>query len=363
MKNIHTITFHHVLNYGAVLQAYALAKFLKQEGYEVEVLDYRPSYFMFQTYRPAKGLLKTINKAKKNIRFYKFRRDFLPLSKNTFFSVFKLKKKFANSNDYFICGSDQVWNANLTKDKIDKGYFLDFLPKKAIKISYAASMGNTGFDANHTEAKEVLSSFHKILVREDFAQNEINKISNNTIDSSIVVDPTLLLNNYNEILDFSLVPNEPYLVSYLTENSKEVKEYIRKVVKMTGLPLINLGHHYIEDAQKNYLYESPSKWLGVFSKATMVCTNSFHGNAYSLIFKRNFTVFSRSTKKELNRRQLTLLENLGLEHRFIYKIDDLKEEHLKDIDYNKVNPKYDTLVNKSKKLLIDAIENLDSKEV
>lgn len=363
MKKIHTITFHHVLNYGAVLQAYALTKFLRDEGYEVEILDYRPSYFMFQTYRPAKGIFKTINKVKKNIRFYKFRRDFLPLSKEIFFNISSLKKKFVNTNDYFVCGSDQVWNANLTKDKIDKGYFLNFLPNNAIKISYAASMGNTSFEEHHNEAIEALSSFDKILVREDFAQNEISKISNNTIDSNIVVDPTLLLNDYNEILDFSMVPNEPYLVSYLTENSKEVKEYIRKVVNMTGLPLINLGHHYIKDAQKNYLYESPSKWLGIFSKATMVCTNSFHGNAYSLIFKRNFTVFSRSTKKELNRRQLTLLENLGLEHRFIYKIEEFKEKHLNDIDYNKVNPKYNTLVNKSKKLLIEAIENVDRKEV
>ncbi|MCC1483484.1 polysaccharide pyruvyl transferase family protein [Winogradskyella immobilis] len=360
MKKTYIITFQHVLNYGAVLQAYALAKFLNENEIETEVLDYRPSYFVYQTYRPRKGLGKTYNKFLKNIRFYKFRRNFLPLTKKIFFNTNALKSFFKTSSGTFICGSDQVWNSQLTKGKLDTGYFLDFLPKTAKKVAYAASMGNSAFkESDRSETKRLLKNFNTILVREDFAQDQVSKITNNECASEIVVDPTLLIQDYSEVLDFSLVPDHPYLVSYLTEDSKPVREYINKIKEMTGLPLINLGHHEIKEADKNYLYESPSKWLGVFSKATIVCTNSFHGNAYSLIFKRNFTVFTRVTKKQLNRRQLTLLERLGIEDRFISRIEDLKDLHLEPINYNKVSPKYNDLVNLSKRKLLNALrENI-----
>ncbi len=357
MKKIYTITFQHVLNYGAVLQAYALAKFLKQNGMDTEIIDYRPTYFVYQTYRPRRGVKKTYNKLLKNVRFYKFRRDFLPLTKKTFFNVDKLKSFFKDSADTFISGSDQVWNSQLTKGKLDSGYFLDFLPKKAKKIAYATSMGNSFFkEDDKNNANRLLKRFNTILVREDFAQKQIAEVTNNKCFPEIVVDPTLLLDDYSDILDYSLVPEYKYIISYLTEDSRQVREYITRVKEMTGLPLINLGSHEIKEADKNYLYESPSKWLGVFAKATLVCTNSFHGNAYSLIFKRNFTVFTRVTKKQLNRRQLTLLERLGIESRFISSLDDLNKAHLEPIDYTVVNPKYKELVDSSKQKLLEAIK-------
>lgn len=355
MKKAYTITFQHVLNYGAVLQAYALAKFLNKNGVETEVIDYRPKYFVYQTYRPRKGIIKTYKKILKNIRFYKFRRDFIPLTSKSFFSVKALEKYFNKNNDYFICGSDQLWNFGLTDGRIDRGYFLDFVPSSAKRISYAASIGNTPFkEADYENINTILSKYANISVREDFAYSQLQKISNNKLNPQIVVDPSLLIDDYSEILDYSLVPDGDYVVSYLTEDSKTVREYIKRFIKMTNLPLINLGHHKIEEAHKNYLYESPSKWLGVFSKATYVCTNSFHGNAYSLIFKRNFTVFSRETKKELNRRQLTLLENLGLENRFIYTIEELSQDHLSPIKYEEeVNAKYNKLIDASKAFLLN----------
>lgn len=358
MRKVYTITFHHVLNYGAVLQAYALTKFLKENNFSVKIIDYRPSYFVYQTYRPRKGISKTYYKFLKNIRFYRFRKDFLPLTRSIFFNLSKLKSYFKNSNDTFICGSDQIWNKQLTSGNLDHSYFLDFVPETAKRIAYAASMGNTEFDSSEKEqTKKLLENFNSILVREDFAQNQVHQITDNRCESNIVVDPTLLISDYSEILDFSLVPDSPYLVSYLTEDSNQVREYIERIKEISGLPLINLGHHEIKNAHKNYLYESPSKWLGLFSKATIVCTNSFHGNAYSLIFKRNFTVFTRITKEKLNRRQLTLLEQLGIEDRFIKSVDSINEKSLNEIDYDVVSPKFERLVSNSKELLLNAIQH------
>lgn len=41
---IRTITCHDVGNYGASLQAYALMRFLKQQGHDVKIIDYLPYY-------------------------------------------------------------------------------------------------------------------------------------------------------------------------------------------------------------------------------------------------------------------------------------------------------------------------------
>ncbi|WP_299533703.1 polysaccharide pyruvyl transferase family protein [Ulvibacterium sp.] len=358
-KTIYIITFHHVLNYGAVLQAYALSRFLKENNYRTKIIDYRPVYFMYRTYRPAKGLLKSLQKVRKNIRFHRFRKNFLPLTTKVFFDIRMLEKGFKNVEGVFICGSDQIWNTQITGGKIDRGYFLDFLSSKNQKrIAYAASIGNTPFKNDDTnKIKTILNRFSKILMREDFGKKELGLITNDEIKSEIVVDPSLLIQDYNEILDFTLVPEQPYMISYLTEDSPSVRLYIKEIQERVQLPLINLGHHRIDWADKNYLIESPSKWLAVFSRASVVCTNSFHGTAYSLIFKRNFTVFSRETKKKLNRRQLTLLENLDLKGRFIYEVSDIREMHLLSIDYKDINYKYSSLISKSQKMLISAIEN------
>ena len=56
---IKTITCHNVYNVGASLQAYALVKYLENEGHDVEIIDYMPWYL--QHYR-----LFAINNSKYN---------------------------------------------------------------------------------------------------------------------------------------------------------------------------------------------------------------------------------------------------------------------------------------------------------
>ena len=41
---VSTITCHDVYNHGASLQAYALMTYIKNQGNEVEIIDYKPDY-------------------------------------------------------------------------------------------------------------------------------------------------------------------------------------------------------------------------------------------------------------------------------------------------------------------------------
>lgn len=60
MKKVGIITQHRVVNYGSVLQAYALQSKINELGYECEVIDYYPERFT------PKGMLCRIkNKSEK----------------------------------------------------------------------------------------------------------------------------------------------------------------------------------------------------------------------------------------------------------------------------------------------------------
>lgn len=59
-KKVGIITQHRVVNYGSVLQTYALQEKIKDMGYECEVIDYYPERFT------PLGMLKRIkNKGEK----------------------------------------------------------------------------------------------------------------------------------------------------------------------------------------------------------------------------------------------------------------------------------------------------------
>ena len=355
---VYVINFHHVLNYGAVIQGYALCRFLNKNGYEAKIIDYRPFYFLSQTYRPAKGVMKTLKKMIMNVNFYKFRKKHISLTEKILYSEKDLVNFFKDSQDAFICGSDQVWNIKLTNGKMDSGYFLDFVPSTARKIAYAASIGQTKFDRNNQESiLKKLKSYSAISVREDFAKKEVLGISDQKLKPKVVLDPTLILDDYSEILDFSLVPNENYIVVYTTENSDNFRKYIAIIKDLLKIQVINLGHYKVGKGAVDYVNIHPSKWLGLFAKATYVCTNSFHGTAFAIVFKRNFSVLGRETKKNLNTRQLTLLSSIGIEDRFIEELSNFDHKrHLEEIDYSKIHQKLNKLIKHSGDFLLDSLK-------
>ena len=128
---IATITCHNVYNYGASLQAYALQRYLSQEGHDVEIIDYKP-YYLNSRYNwrhiPAESRLypykdyvgtQCIYFLLKNRKIYKtigrkrkfddFRQKFLTLTDNTYTSAEELRATPPQA-DLYIAGSDQIWN-------------------------------------------------------------------------------------------------------------------------------------------------------------------------------------------------------------------------------------------------------------
>lgn len=119
MKKIGIVTIHKINNYGAVLQAYALNKYLTDCGHEVKTIDFRThrveeSYKIFYPFqsvmdipRNLQALLYSGKLKKRKKRFDMFLRDFVPMTSKPFYSNEELEKESFDFN-YYICGSDQI---------------------------------------------------------------------------------------------------------------------------------------------------------------------------------------------------------------------------------------------------------------
>ena len=84
------LTFHRAINFGAVLQCYALYCILSDMGHDVEVIDYRPRY---------------IEKYRKPFYWNDFKKQRLLSKIKTLLKlpfIYRNKKKSARVFDFFI---------------------------------------------------------------------------------------------------------------------------------------------------------------------------------------------------------------------------------------------------------------------
>lgn len=353
MKKVYVITFQKALNYGAALQAYALAKYLRSSNFEVEIINYAPTYFLLQTYRPAKGIKKSFDKLKKILAFSAFSSKHLPLTKNIYFTSKSITK--ISDGDAFICGSDQIWNYRLTGGKFDKAFFLDFVPADSRRIAYAASAGSIRVHDHISEVKELTSKFHAIGAREETLASDLEGMIDNT-RLTVVVDPSLLIKDYVDVFDQRRIPVTKYILSYVVGSGEMLDKYeqaVTELKKTTDIPVIHIGAKHVNSADINILDVSPGEWVSFIKNSEFVITNSFHGTAFSINFEKQF-IFIPHIVENLNARQTTLLARVGLMNRCALHTKDIKFDK-QAINYSEVSPKLESVVHASKQFLLESL--------
>ncbi|ALU13849.1 polysaccharide pyruvyl transferase [Eubacterium limosum] len=364
--------YYNNLNYGGSLQAYALCKIIKSKGYQVEQISYDriKKNDKLEIKRRLKFLninsvLNKVSLNAKKIVFYRSNKKIaleLKDRKELFYyflsnqidhsKVYTPKNinQAVNSYDIFICGSDQIWNQNGK----DPAYFLDFVPQKTPKISYAASIGKKTLKKKQIDYMvPKIKRLDYISVREKEAKDILKKNINQKI--KVVVDPTLLLtqNDWNKIA-LSTTVKSPYIFVYLLGNNKKQRKTIKEIGKFLNLKIafIPYVHLNYEPADENFadidLYDvGPAEFVGLIKNAAMVITDSFHGCVFSIIYHKKFWALKRhkdTEKENMNSRLYTLFGNLGLEERLLDDDQQLtKDELLKEIDYEAVDAKLDVL--------------------
>lgn len=358
MRSIGIITIHSDLNYGAALQAYALNCFLRIKGYKSEIINYikipnHPRVYPF----PTNIAYWLMNRP----RFKRYR-GFMKssVSTKTWNSVDELMNDFNEPYDVLISGSDQVWNPTCGGliDKLNPCYYLAFADgNKYKKISYASSLGSYRF--NEEEIKSVgkwLGEYSHLSTRELEGKEHLETFLDH--DVKVVLDPTLLLDK-QEWMKVSVpvmkVKNKKYVLVYYIDEIAECVEYARKVADANGwrVAMMTNTAKRFPGVDINIPFCGPAEFLWLFNNAQFVCTNSFHGTAFSVNFNKNFISI---IKRNSPQRARTLLKNVGLQERLLTEIRQVDEMSL-DVDWTNVNEKLEQLRVDSADYLINAIEN------
>lgn len=318
------ITFNQALNYGAVLQMYALQRVTEEIiGNRCDIVNYYSSYFA-DLYRNRKGkdyfnirfwknLIKDNSPKKYNVKGFV---DFCSKYIHYCNGLYTREKIPLLNQEYevFISGSDQVFNPLCSG--MDRTFFLDFVDDKNIKASYAASLGFSEIPDSCREYINLLSDFDFLSIREKSSASVLQSfLSHNNIKDHI--DPTLLLtrSKWETIADESLCPSYKYLLIYAINEDKKMLKYAEKCAKAMGCKAIYLSDRYVKPIGfKTISGVTPEQWLGFFLNAEFVVTNSFHGVAFSINFHKNFSPYMLTSNTIINTRVCDLLSMLDLKY-------------------------------------------------
>lgn len=361
---IKTITCHEVYNYGASLQEYALLTFLNDIGHEAQTLHYKPSYlsghfnlktvsnpnfdkpFIRIIYLIAKlpMRLKALSKKK---AFDKFHIQYIPTDRILYRTNEDLKNNLPNA-DAFICGSDQIWNSFFLNGR-DPAFYLNFVPDRIRKISYAASFAIDNLEESvKILVKENVSRFANVSIRETSGVRILNELG--VKDAVQVLDPVFLLNR-EHWQKFVTPITERFVFVYDFDSNVVIKEIALYLKKNQGYKIYTVNQN-IDYADKNFWLEGPEKFLSLVTQSQFNLTNSFHSTAFSILFEKEVFVVNRSEK--INTRMRDLLFLMGIPQYLITSLDEFK--NLPSINFNEVRKLKDFHIMRSKEFLVSALK-------
>lgn len=343
------ITINDNNNYGNRLQNYALQYYLSNE-FKIKKIDtiwYDPEYtcksqidiFSWKTWikyfinwKNIKIYLKKYY-LKDNIRMYNIGKFTNKISTRFDFNI---KDNLDMEYDYFIVGSDQVWNPySWVRKEIDyeNVRFLKFVPEEK-RIAYAASIAIPKIPKNKEQFfKNSLNEMKAISMREKAGAELVKKLTGREV--SVVVDPTILLSK-EEWQKIELKPEwysgEKYILTYFLGNPSPV---IEKIAKKNNWKIYNLM-----DKNNFDLYTSRvEEFIYLINHAKLMVTDSFHGTVFSILMNTPFLVVNRQQKglEDMTSRIDTLLELFGYQDRYIVNDEcDLSDEEILHMDFSNV---------------------------
>lgn len=280
-------------------------------------------------------------------RWENFRKWNKLIPSKTFYECAMIPEEIEKGFDYFIAGSDQIWNYNFSAEHFDD-YFLKFTTKNK-RIAVSASFGVDELpDKWKALYSDSLQEFSGISVREEAGQTIIRDLLG--IDVPVLIDPTMMLTK-DEWLSVSRKPrvdcSKPYVLKYYLGDEAE-SEKIDVWAKENGYEVYELLNNDIPE-----LYSAgPGEFISLIRNAALVCSDSFHCIVFSMIFSRPFLVYTRQgSENYMTSRLDTLLNKFGFEDRWKHLV--APENYLK-CDYSAVPERLD----KERQQFIDYLSNV-----
>ena len=365
------ITIHKHHNYGAMLQLFALNQAVYKLGHKCKTIDCNidpgTGRLIKWSGRPGKTITNFYLLCHRNAnerfqqRFLDFSKQYIPLT-NIAYETIEQLNTMPPHFDAYITGSDQVWNPSLLDRKIGHAYHLCFAsPDHSKLISYAPSFGVDEIPVDQAgEISRYLQRYHNLSIREKRGQEIIFDLTGRK--AAHVLDPTLLLSakEYEPLVAQPPISGE-YVLVYPMELGKNQSflHLVKEVKKQSSLPIVcilplNFDWRWILVADRIVLDAGPREFLGYFKNASLICTNSFHGTVFSIIFRKNFFGVPHSGT---NSRIYSLLEKVGLLDRQLSESNSQKIREVlgNPIEYDKITPCLQDSINFSLEYLKGAL--------
>lgn len=349
MKKVGIMTLHIGDNYGALLQCYALRRILNNfPDVCADVINYDPGR-EFPCYGDAEIQKRYLEKLRK---FEAFNKMYNGIMSPTFFDM---EADNVPKYDYYITGSDQVWNTSFSFAK--PAYFLDFVKGEAKKIAYAPSIG---ISVNSIKLKKEwfeknIPSFAWLSLREMSYSPFLQQYTDKEIYPA--VDPTLLLyaSEYDDLCRKNEYSGEDYLLLYFLKHDKSAPLLIsfanmlsRKYHLKVLYSFVKVPKRVFAMESESFYFSGPAEFVQLVKNAKIVVTNSFHGTIFSLLYHRPFFTYLVSTMKA---RVVDLLRETDMEDRIVYGYRRMTDDML-DIDFGKA----DSVIEEKRKVSIDFLK-------
>lgn len=373
MKKIGTITFHRSLNYGSVLQTFALQAVIKRifkNQCSTEIIDFYPPGIheirsVFVPVHSVKNLVRNVLMIAYAPVFAKRRKEFDRFLTN---NVVVSKKKYTPHSDMsaldqeydiLIAGSDQIWN-NKARDFSDKYFFSE--SKIARKVAYAPSIGNGEYTLPaHQIIYDSLKRFDAISVRELSGARKLSSFLDTSEEIPVVLDPTLLLDSDEyKHLEHEISINQKYIFLYSVKMNRRTLEIAKTVSEKTGLPIISIYTTNASIRARQYgirlnKQNAPEDFLGLIHHAELIISDSFHGTAFSVNYGKKFYSICAKDPSKRDDRLETILSRLGFKNRMLFFEDFDRDDYLEELDYSEAMIQLNHLRSESFDFLANAL--------
>lgn len=386
MKKVGIVSCYFKYNYGSMLQAYATKYILDKNQIENETIScdenasfkkgkkkfYRSQIFNFSFIKSKLGMVmlkfrKKLNKKlgnnikTRNKYFNEFKKEHFNLSVP--YKTYDELSKSSYNYSSFIVGSDQLW---LPVNVVADYYTLNWVPDDVNKVSYSTSFGVSKVEKKYEGIyKKFLNRINHLSVREESGVKLIKDLTK--LDAKLVCDPTLLLtrDDWDKIVDSKRIIDDKYILCYFLGKNKNHRKFAEKLKKLTGFKIVSLNHldEYVKYSDK-FCDEAPynigpSEFINLIKNAEYICTDSFHGTVFSVIYNKYFFDFRRhkaNSKISTNSRIDTLLNIAGIESKRILTGLENPNDYINlEIDWDTVDQNIDSFRKESEEWLLASL--------
>lgn len=382
------LTFQNQINYGGVLQAYALQRVLTLKGFDVDIIDYwvtPDNSYLYSTYlNPSISRWKRFfyfichtvrygfvsGKIKRCRNTIAFLNSHLKLSSSAYKTSSELEG--IETYDCIICGSDQVWSYRVPG--IPNPFLLGSMKASVRRVAYAASLGFKELpDERLSEYRESLTKFHAMSVREKDAVDLVFSWCGRRPEW--VLDPSLLLSESEwGKLALNSDKEKPYFFCYWLGEMSLLWPILKKKAKEMNAPCRLYVDGYMNFGDMGFIKRSvfrlkilfsrevkvyrsagPKEFISGIAGCNAVLSDSFHAMMFALVFRKPLRVFVESApgRGDMSSRFTGFSETYGFSPAITKNVVDNFEFFVPD--YKEISKKMLVDREKSLSFLFDAL--------